>query len=97
MIVRADLPHGIQSAMIIHASDESPPDKPVPGTYAIALTCADEVSLARQAARLEQAGIAFTRIYEPDPPWNGALMALGIFPRRKEELRRYLSSLPCLK
>jgi hypothetical protein len=83
--------------MIIHASDESPPTAPEPGMYAIALEVDDEVALHREAVRLRKAGIDFVPIREPDAPYNGALMALGLYPRRKEELKRHLSSLRLLR
>lgn len=57
----------------------------------------DELSLHREAKRLEEAGIALVRISEPDAPYNGALMALGLRPARKEVVRRHLSSLPLLR
>lgn len=83
--------------MIVHASDESPPPGPSPEMHAVTLTASDEVALVRVARLLRQANIEFAAIREPDAPYNGALMALGLFPRRKEELRRHLSSLPTLR
>jgi hypothetical protein len=83
--------------MLIHAAGESSPGNLTPGTYAIALTTPDEVSLARLAMQLRRAGVKFSMIREPDAPFGGALMALGLEPGRKEELRRHLSSLPLLR
>lgn len=48
-------------------------------------------------ASLIRAGIPFVPIFEPDAPWDGALMAIGVCPGRKEALRRHLSRLPLLK
>lgn len=142
MIVRADLPKGIQAAQVIHAAGESSPGGLPDGTYAIALSVPDEPALAREAERLRARGfvrvqpraaeaearpqgfwarcvaatrqlgrvlldflwppapidrLAFVPIYEPDAPYHGALMAIGVVPARKEALRRHLSSIPMLK
>ena len=67
------------------------------GTYAVVLTAPSESALARVADQLRLAGVAFTAIFEPDAPYDGALMALGLRPERKESLRRHLSALPLLK
>jgi peptidyl-tRNA hydrolase len=97
VIVRADLPRGIQAAQVCHAAGESSPGGLGPGTYAVVLAVPDEVSLAREEARLRAAGVALTAVHEPDPPYHGQLMALGLHPRRKEVLRRHVASLPLLK
>ena len=41
--------------------------------------------------------LAFVPIYEPDPPYDGALMAIGLVPARREVLRRHVSSIPSVK
>ena len=46
---------------------------------------------------LRRAGVQYTAIFEPDAPYNGALMALGLAPARKGAMRRHLSKLPLLK
>jgi hypothetical protein len=97
VIVRADLPKGLQAAQIVHATGDSVLEKHPEGTYAIVLTTPDEGALSALADRLEAARVAFVRVYEPDLPWNGSLMALGIQPARKEGLRRHFSSLPLLR
>lgn len=95
--MRADLPRGIQAANIVHAAGESSPGGLPSGTHAVVLTVPDELTLQRVAAKLAGAGVAFVRIEEPDAPWDGALMALGLVPARKEDVRRLLSSLPLLR
>jgi len=97
VVVRADLPRGIQAANLVHAAGESSPGDLASGTHAVVLTTRDELELQRLAARLEAAGVALVRINEPDAPWDGALMALGLRPARKEDVRRLLSSLPLLR
>ena len=95
--MRADLPRGIQAAQIVHAAGESSPGDLKEGTYAVVLTAPNEDALMRVAWKLLKARVRFTTIFEPDAPYNGALMALGLAPRRKEELRKHVSSLPLLK
>jgi hypothetical protein len=97
VILRADLPRGIQAAQAIHAAGESSPGNLQPGTFAVALTCPSERALVHVADDLRRAGVRFVAIFEPDPPYDGALMALGLAPARKGVLRRHLSKLPLLK
>jgi hypothetical protein len=96
-VVRKDLPRGILEAMVCHAAGESSPGNLPAGTYAIVLSAPDEAALTREADRLEARGVRMVRITEPDAPWNGQLMALGLEPARKEALRRHLSCLPLLR
>jgi len=59
---------------------------------------ADEASLALLAERLELASIAHVVVRELDPPWSGALMAIGIPPLvDARAARRVLSKLPLLR
>jgi len=97
VIVRADLPRGIQAAQLVHAAGESAPGGLPPGTYAVVLAARDEGHLALVAKKLRLAGVPFVAVHEPDAPYSGALMALGIPPARKEGLRRHLSELPLLR
>ena len=83
--------------MIVHAAGESSPGNLADDTHAIVLTARDELDLALVADRLEVSGVGLVRVHEPDAPYNGALMALGLRPARKESLRRFLSSLPLLR
>ena len=46
---------------------------------------------------IESQSLAFVPIYEPDAPYDGAMMAIALVPRRREVLRRHVSSLPKLK
>lgn len=61
------------------------------------LTVADEWALARIAMRLTHSFIRHVKIAEPDAPYNGAAMAIGIAPMPKENVRRLLSELPLLR
>lgn len=81
----------------MHAAGESSPGDLPQGTNAVVLSVPNESALAALADRLRAADVDFVAIYEPDPPWNGQLTALGLRPTRKEAVRRYLSDLPLLK
>ncbi|HTQ43920.1 MAG TPA: hypothetical protein VMI75_14260 [Polyangiaceae bacterium] len=83
--------------MCVHAAGESSPGDLPKDTHAVVLAVAGEDALAAVERSLERAGVAHVAIREPDAPWNGALMAIGVEPGRKEALRRWLSSLPLLK
>lgn len=97
VVVRADLPRGVQAAMLVHAAGESSPGGLPEGTFAVVLAARDELHIALIAERLESKGIRLTRVVEPDPPWNGALMAIGCEPGRKDAIGRWLSDVPLLK
>lgn len=98
VIVRADLPHGVQVAQTIHAAGESC-EGPLPsGTYAVALAVRDESHLAEIGRRLWEAGIPHTAVREPDPPYDGQLMAVGIWPTAdRKRIRRVTSDLPLVR
>jgi hypothetical protein len=91
------LPRGVQAAQIAHAAGESAPGNLPAGTYAVVLAVEGERALVQAADRLRLAGVAFVSIFEPDAPYNGALMALGLVPGRKEGIRKHVSSLPLLR
>jgi peptidyl-tRNA hydrolase len=97
VIVRGDLPRGLQAAQLVHAAGESSDEAIPPGTHAVVLVCPDRHALAAEAYRLTKLGVKFTAILEPDPPYYGEIMAIGLHPGRKEDLRRHLSSLPLLR
>jgi hypothetical protein len=95
-VVRRDLPLGTLAAQLIHAAGvsslgaELPPD-----TRAVALAVADEPALVRLSEALSLAGLPHVRIHEPDPPWAGALMAIGVRPSSdRPRLRRVLGRIP---
>jgi hypothetical protein len=67
-------------------------------TRAIALMVDNEAELALLAERLELASIAHVVIREPDPPWSGAVMAIGIAPiAQTRAARRVLAKLQLLR
>jgi hypothetical protein len=99
--VRRDLPLGTLAAQLIHAAGASAalgPGALPPDTRAIALMVVDEAELAVLAERLELAAVPHVAIREPDPPWSGALMAIGIPPLADPRAaRRVLARLPLLR
>jgi len=83
--------------MLIHAAGESSPGKLPPHTYAIALQCKNEHDLNDLSYDLFKCGIAHQRIVENDAPYSGQLMALGIKPGFRSELKKHLSHLQLLR
>lgn len=61
------------------------------------LAVPDEPALIALGRRLGAAGVAFKGIREPDAPYDNALMALGIVPGRRSELRKFLSDVPLFR
>ncbi len=97
VVVRSDLPRGLQAANVVHAAGESSPGNLPEGTHAICLTVPSEMALREVSSRLTAAGLAHVPIIETDAPYAGALMAVGCVPAQKEVLRRVLSALPLLR
>jgi hypothetical protein len=58
------------------------------------LAAADEASLLAIEDKLLRHGVEFVSIREPDAPWNGQLMTIGIKPQPREKIRKLLSNLP---
>lgn len=84
-------------AQTIHAAGESSPGNLPEGTYAIALQVPDEPALLQLEQKLLAAGIPHKAIREPDAPYLGALMSIGVVPTENPEVRRILRHLPLLK
>jgi peptidyl-tRNA hydrolase len=96
-IVRADLPFGTKAAQLVHAAGESSPGNLPEGTYAVVLQARDEEHLNQVSVQLAENGILHCLIREPDEPWNGQLMAIGVLPMARSKVRKYLSQLPLLR
>lgn len=98
VVARQDLPRGIQAAQIIHAAGHSAGVGQLhQSTYAVALSCRDEGDLRALAERLKAAGVPLHLIHEPDAPYNGQLMAIGLEPNYKSRFKKFLSNLPLIK
>lgn len=94
-IVRADLPLGVQLAQTVHAAGESSPGDLPSDTRAVMLHAAGAEELLALEAKLRAAGVTFTSIREPDMPWDGQIMAIGLKPCiRTKALRKLMSGLP---
>jgi hypothetical protein len=82
--------------MLVHAAAESSKGT-VTGTHAVVLSTEAEESLQRIADKLSHAGIPHSAFREPDSPYAGALMAIGIEPvEDRRMVRRFLKGLPLL-
>lgn len=94
-IVRGDIPYGMQLAQVVHAAGESSRGIELPSdTHAVALQARSELELLAVEAKLKAAGIPHRAIREPDLPYEGQLLAIGVHPLAGKEVRRLLSSLP---
>lgn len=84
------------AAQLVHAAGETGGDLP-PGTRAVVLAVEDEAALVRLAERLERQRVPHRAIREPDAPYSGALMALGVVPGPRHERSKHFSQLPLLR
>jgi hypothetical protein len=66
-------------------------------THAVVLSVPDEAALLQLEQKLISQKILHAAIRERDPPWDGALMAIGLPPQLKQNLRRILQNLPLLR
>lgn len=96
VIVRKDLPFGVALAQTVHAAGESAQEVKVPpNTCAVVLAVPDEAALLAVEKRLQEALIdGVTSIREPDEPYCGQLMTIGIKPQPRGKIRKLLSNLP---
>lgn len=102
IIVRNDLPVGTKCAMIVHAAGESccnfgtlPKE-----TCAVVLSVENEEQLYNIEEQLKKNNIDFKSIFEPDEPYNGQFMAIGISPivrSENKDFRRIVSRLKLLR
>jgi peptidyl-tRNA hydrolase len=97
VVVREDLPRGILAAQVVHAAGESAclAARLPPGTHAVVLGSSAGGLLALERA-LVAAGVPHVAVREPDPPYAGALLAIGLPPAPRASLRRHLGKLRLL-
>ena len=69
---------GTLTAQLVHAAGETGPSEP--GTHAVVLSATDERHLLRIERQLIKQNIKHHSIREPDSPWNGEIMAIGLYP-----------------
>ena len=79
-IVRRDLPLGVIAAQLVHAAGESVRSALPTGVRAVVLAVPDAAALVRLHRRLGDLGLDHHLVREPDSPWCGAPMAIGIVP-----------------
>jgi Peptidyl-tRNA hydrolase PTH2 len=103
VIVRKDLPWGVQLAQVTHAAGESAAAAALhgvvaaPGTTAVVLHVENEAALMALADRLRQAGHRVHEVRESDDDHHYAsqLMAIAVEPiEDRAAMRRLTSSLP---
>lgn len=96
--MRDDLPRGFLASQIVHAAGETSPGGLPEGTYAVVLAVTGIKELLDVRNALEDAGIPYKLICEPDAPFNGAPTAIGLMPTRdRRKVRKVLGRLPLLK
>ena len=100
MIIRDDVSRGVQLAQTIHAAGQSAQVAGAfpasPPTVAVALAASPE-ALALLARALAEADVRHVLVHEPDEPWRGALMAIGMVPAPRALVRRYVAHLPLVR
>lgn len=94
--MRPDLPRGVLAAQVCHAAGESSTGDLGRGTFAVVLQ-ADKAALISLEQYLQGVGIKHKAIRESDEPYTGDIMAIGLAPAPREEVRRHLSSYPLLR
>lgn len=96
MIVRDDLPPGIQAAMIVHAAGSSAQlpaaSRATPPTVAVALHASLDELVALHRALVER-DLPHVLVREPDEPWRDAPMAIGVVPMPRVRVRRLFAHL----
>lgn len=98
VIVRNDLPHGVQVAQTVHAAGESAGGPLPDGTIAVALSAPSEAAIRKLAQDFARQAIAHRLIVEDAGPWAGQAMAIGVTPTcDRKTIRRLTSRLPCVK
>lgn len=99
IIVRADLPHGVQVAQTAHAAGESvrtplPPE----GTIVVALAVPTEDTLRQVAEALGRQSLTYKLITETEGPWAHQAMAIGVEPTcDRTAVRKVVSALPLVR
>lgn len=91
------MPRGLLAAQVTHAAGESSPGNLPEGTYAVVLAAKSPEQLIFIEKHLIHNGVPHKAIRENDPPYRGELLAIGVTPQPRSQLRRYFSTLPLLK
>jgi len=91
-LIREDLPVGAIGAQLVHAAGESSPGDLPDGTVAVVLAARGVAHLEHLERKLVRLEIPHRAIREPDAPYNGELMAIGIRPVDDRELVKPVTS-----
>lgn len=92
-IIRNDLPPGVVAAQLVHAAGESSMGNLPPHTKAVVLSVDSEEDLKNLEVKLAKANLPHRAIREPDHPWNGQLMAIGLEPTGRNKVKKILYNL----
>ncbi|MEO8700501.1 MAG: hypothetical protein ABI867_10680 [Kofleriaceae bacterium] len=100
MIVRSDVPTGVQAAMIVHAAGHAAQlpgaRSAAPPTVAVALSATlDELCALVRVLVAED--LPHVLVREPDEPYRNAPMAIGMVPMPRERVRRLFAHLPLVR
>lgn len=95
--MRSDLPIGVLASQIVHAAGESSPGNLPKNTHAVVLAVPDQAKLLALERKICELDIPHKAIREPDDPWNGQLMTIGIEPMQKYLVKKIVSNLPLLR
>jgi peptidyl-tRNA hydrolase len=99
IIVRRDLPLGVVCAQVTHAAGESyaafvrddvykrESDEP---TSAVVLGVKSERQLKNLEKKLKRHHVKHFAMREPDAPWLGQLMAIGLWPTERDSVTHIL-------
>ena len=99
LLVRRDLPFGVTLAQLAHAAADSIMHSRylalTPGTTVVVLGVRNEITLKKWARKLSwrKHGVPHTLVREPDAPWNGQLMAIGVWPGERSKLEPIFKTL----
>lgn len=94
ILVRRDLPFGTTLAMVAHAAAESN----YGNHYTVAVLGVRNLSrLKKYETKLKQAEVGFVSVCEPDMPWDGQLMSIGLHPGPRERLAPLFTNLQTYK
>ena len=96
VIVRPGLDRGMLAAQILHAAAESADGLHDSRTHALAVEARSDEELRAMLEQARSRGLRCVEVVEDTPPWTGAIMAVGIAPTAKNDLR-FLQHLPLIK
>lgn len=99
ILVRKDLPFAVQMVNVAHAAGESVTEAPIASTTrAVLLHVENEQQLLEYAQLMQEKQISHVLIREPEQPYNGAAMSLGLAPStRRNAFRRLFYHLQLVK